>query len=123
MRAAPQISSALSHPVSLFSLYRFRLGALAALGLVAIALPWISFDFALNVLLLGTALVLPWAAWASVQRAREAASTLPQGDAPGSARPRRLIAGDVIVAALELVVAITSLVQFAVNMGWLQPMG
>lgn len=28
-------------------------------GLVAIVLPWISFDVALNVLLLGTAMVLP----------------------------------------------------------------
>jgi len=39
-------------------------------GLVAIVLPWISFDVALNVLLLGTVMVLPWAAWDSVRLAR-----------------------------------------------------
>jgi hypothetical protein len=80
-------------------------------GLVAIVLPWISFDVALNVLLLGTAMVLPWAAWDSIRRARE------------QSRRALQVAGFALLAAIELIVAAASAAQLGANMGWLSPVG
>ncbi len=91
-------------------------------GLVAIVLPWISFDFALNVLLLGTALVLPWAALGSARRAREVATRKTRADAHDRTRRGVSVAYYALIAAFELFVAAASFAQLAVNVGWLQPM-
>jgi len=84
-------------------------------GLFAVALPWISFDFAFNSLLVGQVIVMPWAAWVSARRARQAA-------AEGAGAVFR-VALHRLVALAAALVAVASLAQLAINIGWLPALG
>lgn len=84
-------------------------------GLLAVALPWISLGFAFNLLLVGQVIVMPWATCASIRRARRVAAEGAGARAVFRAAPHALI---VIAAAL---VAVASLAQLSINLGWLPP--